>query len=546
MAKTRAEVNLRLFDASALIDAEYTAPDIQPFSDLDDLKVDFDPPYDYATLEPNQWMLDGSMKIFPDDMSTIEVGYWSLSQSDALMALNVPMSINFDNTHSTIGITFIFYPGDYATDIDISWYDASDDLIIAKNFLNDRNVFFADEAVIDYKRVEVVFNKNNKAEHYIKLSQIGFGADIIFTEDDIKQCQIVEELNTVSNEISINTMTLNVLIRDSDYISKIYKVLQDQQKLITSEYVNDVKKEMGTFYLKTRKNPNENSIQFTCEDFLGVMANETYLGGIVNDTVENILNNIFGTYGTSLFTISDDIKNLVVSGYIPITDYRRAIQLVAFSVNAVVDCSRSNKVNIYRLSTISPQDVDKSRYFRGSSQQELKKVTGASLNLQSYTVGSGTTEVYKVTHIAGTYQALFNAPFTSLSISGGSIDSSGDNYVIFTTTGGLVTITGTPYNISNQVFLIEKPNILPTETENTIKFQNSLLWDGIQNLQYIYDHLINLNERKVKLLLETEKAGNFVSVDALYGEKIEGYVESMKIDLSGGFIGETTIVGVIV
>lgn len=546
MAKTKPEVNLRLFDDTALTDAEYSTTDIQSFSNLNDLKVPFDEPSDYATLEHDQWSLDGTKLIFPDDMSILQFGYWSLVQSDDNNNINIVFNIDFDTIHSTIGVTFLFYEDDYATDITVEWYDAADQLIVSRTFTNDRFNFFAAESVVEYKRIKVTFNKLNNPKHFLKLKEIGFGADVLFTENDITRLQIVEELNAISNEISINKMNLSVLIQDVDYIQDIYQVLQDQQKLIAYEYVGGIKKEMGTFYLKVRENPSDNEISFTSEDFLGVMSRETYIGGAVNDTVENVLNTIFGTYGTPLFTISDDIKDLVVAGYIPITDYRRAIQLVAFAVNAVVDCSRSDKINIYKLPTINPQPVDDSRYFKGNKQIELEKVTGASLTYESYTLGTETKDAYKVTHSAGTFTALFNEPFSNLSITGGTIDSSGVNYVTFTTVGGLVTITGMTYNVSNQIFTILKPDMLPTETENVIEFENTIIWDGIQNTQYLYDHLIGLNQRQIKIVLDNEKAGEFLSVDALYNKKIEGYVESLVIDLAGGFVGEAKINGVIV
>ena len=123
MPKTRAEVSLRLFDELALKGAIYSSADIQPFANLDDLKVPFDAPGNYSTLEPDQWSLDGSKKIFPDDMSELKFGYWSLSQSDEFSQLNVMLLMELDGPYSTDGITIFFYEDEYANDIDINWYD---------------------------------------------------------------------------------------------------------------------------------------------------------------------------------------------------------------------------------------------------------------------------------------------------------------------------------------------------------------------------------------------------------------------------------------
>jgi len=546
MAKTKTELDLRLFDDTIEQDAEYAVTDIQPFSDLDDLKIDFDAPTNYATLENNQWRLDGTMSLFPVDMTELKYGYWSQSQSDENRNINVGFVIDFTEPHSSIGITFIFYAGDYATDINIKWYDASDVLILDETYTNDRNICYIDEEVSNYQRIEIEFLKNNKAGHYIKIQEIGFGADILFTDEDIQTCSIVEELDSISEEISINKMDASVFIKDTEYINKIYKLLTEQQKIIAYEYVDEAKQEMGTFYLKSRSNPNENTIKFSTEDILSALSSQTYYGGMVNDTFENVISSIMSDFGTTLYEISDELKTLNVKGYLPVSDYRRAIQLLAFAVNAVVDCSRSKKIKFYKLSTTNPQSVDNSRYFLGSGQSELDRVTGVSLNIKSYTAESISEEIYNVEHTSGTYIAVFTDPFTNLSIQNGTIIESNENYAKFSTSGGTVIISGKPYKVSVQNFLIETDNLPVNVTKNVLEFENSILWDGEQNAQNLYNKSINLNERSVRILLNTEKVGDYVEVDALYNEKIKGYINSVTVDMTGGFIGQAKINGVIV
>lgn len=545
MAITKAEVNLRLFDDTALTDAAYSSANAQPFIDFADLKLDFNPPVNRATLEKNQWSLDGSKALLPDDLSALQYGFWSQNQSDISKNINVPLSINFDNTHTSIGLTLFFYEGDYATDIDISWFDASDNLIVTRNFINDREEFFADEAVANYKRIEITFNANNKVGHYIKISHIVFGADVFFKNKDIQTCKILEEIDPVTNKISINTMKVKVFLRDTDYIQAIYKVLQDQQQLIAAEYVNGVKKPLGTFYLTDRVNENENEIQFSSEDLIGSLRSQTYLGGMIDTTFENAVNALMADFGTSAYTISDELKPLNVKGYIPVVSHRRALQLLAFAVNAVVDCSRSDKINIFRLDTTLPQALTKDRYFVGGSQKELEKITSVQLNVKSYDQGIETIEAYKVTHVAGTYVAFFNEPLGNLTIINGTILNSNVNYAEFSTTGGEVVINGDRFNESIQLFVKDTPNLAAGVTRKRLKFENTILWDGNLNVDYLYNQSVDQTERNVSLLLQDESAANYLEVDGLYDKKIRGYATRLNIDLANGFIADTTIKGVI-
>ena len=543
MAKTSTQINLKLYDLTAQTDAEYTAADKQTFVDIADLNNDFDAPVNYATLEPDQWRLDGTMDLFPDDMTTLQYGLWSLSRSNGSNVISVELDIDFDSVHSSIGLSFEFYPQEYATEVYVEWYDALDALITSGTYTNDKTDMFVDESVVDYKRIYVEFKKLNKSGYYLKLKKVGYGANILFDDSSIKTCTVLEELNPTSDEISINRMSTTILLKDSDYILKIYQVLEEQQQLVVTETVNEIDKDMGTFYLKSKSNPNENTINFETQDLLGLMSNSTYYGGMVNDTVENIIDDIMADFGTTLYTISTDIKDLVVVGHIPVSDHRRAIQLVAFAVNAVVDCSRSNKINLYSLPTTLPGELTNDRYFIGGSQEEEERVTDVQLDLSSYTADVTTKEAYKVTHTSGTYVALFNEPFSGLSISGGTIISSNANYAEFSTTGATVTITGYPYIKSTQTYVVSTPSLPVTTVRRRLKFANTLIWDGAQNVQSIYDKSIDLINRKVKILLENEKAGDFIEVDALYNQTINGYIEKLNIDLTGGFLGEAEIVG---
>lgn len=545
MPKTSAEVILKLVDQTAEDDATYSSTDIQPFVDLADLKIDFTEPIEYATLELDNWALDGTKIMMPDDMTTLAYGYWSLSQALNDLSINVPFEITFGSVHSTIGIVIEFYQNTpYPTDIDVTWYDAGDQVIVSKNFTNNGSTFFADQSVENYKRIVINFNAMSSPITYVKIKEFGFGASISFSGNDLKECQVVEELSSTSEELSINTLSLRVFIKDTDYIQSIYQVLQDQQKLIAYEYVDGAKKDMGTFYLKTRSNPSDNEIVFAAEDLIGVMDQETYLGGIINDTVQNIIDAIMSDFGTNLYSVAPEIANLTVSGYLPVSTYRQAIQRVAFAVNAVVDCSRTDIINIYRLPTANPEVINKTDYFVGHNQKELEKFTASVLSISSYEVSTDTVEVYNVTHTSGSYRAIFSEPVTNLVITGATLDNSGENFAEFTTAGGVVTITGNPYNVSNQIFRKEQTNIPLNVKKKDANFQNTVLWDGQLNVDYLFTRVIDMVEKTASIILTDQQAGSFVQIESLYDKMIEGYIESMEVDMTGGFIGETKVVGV--
>ena len=96
-------------DAAALASpsssAEYPTSQIEQTHDYIELTTD-----KYTTLEHNMWVLDGSMRLYPDDVSNLQTGWMSETISDDTGAYptGVQLTFDFSESQDSYGLTFVF------------------------------------------------------------------------------------------------------------------------------------------------------------------------------------------------------------------------------------------------------------------------------------------------------------------------------------------------------------------------------------------------------------------------------------------------------
>lgn len=548
---TTPKLTINLIDVTALDDSTPSTTDIQSFADITQIKQDFYTPK-FSTLEQDQWRGDGTFEIFPSNPASYEWGQWSdqLSDANGDFATPITLTVTFGSVHTSKGLTFEFWEDteDYANDITVKWYNSSDILIAQANFSPNQSIYFANQLVTDYKKVEVTFKSTNKPYHYLKLKSIQYGEIVVFLEDQLNSLNIVEEVDLTSDQVSINQMKARIKFDDSQTTYEVISTLQETQKTTIREIVDGILYDMGTFYIRDRKLINDKTLEITCEDLLGIIDDKLFLGGFYNNvTAGDLIDSIFAEYGTNLYYLEPSIANRTISGYIPVCTFREAIQSVALAINAVVNTSRDNRISIYSITDDPVKTITRDEcftYMQDAMDKQFKIVTGVSLTIKRYELDtSSTQEVYKATHSSGTYTATFTDPASNLSISGGTIIESDVNYVTFSTTGATVTISGNIYKTFEQIEEINTPNLPSNIAPKIIAFENTLVWDMDQNVQYLYDFETLKTKVTLNKVLGNEVVGDYMQVSGFFGQNFEGYIVSCETDLAKGFRGEMTAYG---
>lgn len=539
------ELKYGLFDVTAADDSTQTCTDVQPFADvtvlntpdLDNLSVK-----PWATLETNQWLLDGSKRVFPDEPEKEIFGLWSLSQSgdDCNFAAPITLICDFTEPHTTVGITFIFREDsyEYANKVKIEYYSSNG--IEEKIFHPDRPTFFASGLAENYTKIICTFYGTSLPNRYLKLTEIKFGAVKIFDDDSVISAQILEEIDPTGAELSINTLEFTAYTTDFALLDPngVYAALQQRQAIGTKVDGSD----FGTFFLDEPESEDDDTTTFKCIDFVGVIDTTTFMGGIYsNKFVGELVTEIMTSAEmlSSEYSLDSSLSTKRVSGYIPICTHREALQQVAFAIGAIVDCSRGKAIKIYPQSTVAKGTITHDDKFDGHKVKMTSLVTGVEVTAHRYTLRSEASSAYEDTLTAGTHTITFGSPFAQLTANGATIIASGANYAIISVPStGAVTITGKEYEDNTSVVGVyaselpanAKPNVILCD-ENATLVSSANALDIAQRLYSFYQKRY---EDEGDMILGTQKVGETWRMNSLNNRDIVGTIQSLDINLITG------------
>jgi hypothetical protein len=566
--KTRPLISFGLYAMAIKQDMTSACDDLQLFSKLLDLKTGGITSRPYITYEPSYWLLDGGYKFRPSEDIDIHVGLMSLSMSDENGDFTIPpvLTITFGSTHTTTGIILHFsqYTEDFANDVDISFYDENDDPIRTDNYYPITSwEFSTEQGVENFKKIIITFNSTNKPYRYLRLKIIDFGELMYFTNADIMSANIVEEINPLSVELPINTLELKLFSSDPTFSivnpTGDYYDLQYKQPLDVYEIMGNETVYIGQFYLNTWENPSSTEILFKCVNKIGILDTVPCMGGIwltpinIGDLIDNLMTNIGVPY-----ELDTNLNDVEIKGWLPVCSYRQALQQIAFAAGAYITCSRSNVVRIVQMelaSELSNYDYTILKAEKGVSQSLILKtlITGVEVTAHDYVLNSIETELYNSILDIGTYTITFNTPQHDLDLGGtavASIEQSGANYaVINVTTEGTVVLLGQGYTETKLVEGVYNTELDPSVLGNILGIPDVTLVHSTiakDTAQRVYDYYQQRYLQKVKLYAPRAEVGRSILIDTLFNKQIGGIMEKMTLDLTGGFVVNAEITGIVI
>ncbi len=531
----------------------------QPFSDTAELVDDENSILKWATLEKNSHVLDGSQLLLPEDISSEFMGVWSdeLSGADGKFIEPITMTVKFTNAHTSAGVTFIFSEPtyDWCNDLAVTWFDVNDNVISEKRYAPESATAFCENQIENFYGIKVVFYSTNKPYHFLKLTGVRYGLIMELDGTNLISCSILEEIDPSSSELSVNTLDVQFHTDSDKYalmaLSGAYILLQERQQVKVTGWINDEKMNMGTFYLD-KPTTTENIITLECVDLIGTMSDGTYMGGYWPDGIkaEKLISEIMKSAGlkTKQYTIEERLKGILIKGYLPISTPREALQQVCFAMCAVADCSRSDLINIRTLSSNVNSEVPLSRKVTGHTQEQSTLVTDVEIYTHHYTKSDSVTELFNEKRTAGEYTIQFSSPATDLSVTGAEISESGVNYAKVTVTvfeESNVVITGYTYDDNTSLSASMRLEKLPVGAKRNTKTATECTLDV--DAQKLAQHLYEYFSRKItdtgQLILSDERVGEKVQLHNAAGKDLYGTIESLDIDLYGGFIAKASICG---
>lgn len=455
--------------------------------------------------------LNGSGKALPNDPSTEHLGWWSKQVSDEDGIFNTPivLTLTAGDLYSSSGISLIFdtFNNIYSNSLTVKWYREGE-LISEMDFHPNKSVFFCSNKVEFYNKIEVTFNSMNLPFNRLKVRGIEFGEQIIFFSNELRNIKIIQEIDPISSQIAINTC---------DFVLESKKDIEYsfQERQILSTYFDD--RLISTTFIKSFKRKSRNTWSIQTEDYIGIMENIPYYGGIYeNQNAKELLKDIFNKSNVPFF-ISDIFDGVEISGYIPYTNCREALLQVALAIGAIVDTSYSAMVNVYALNNDVSQTIPLNRILQGQEFESDTRLTAVEVYAHKYIPAVDALTVYESSQQGEGKNIFiaFNEPLHNLSISNGMILSSGSNYAIINAEENCV-LTGRRYEHHTTIKCKSNPSILATDTENVVVVRNATLVSE-SNIDTVLQRCYNYYKNQDAIRLKIVEGKHKVVDDVLYG-----------------------------
>jgi hypothetical protein len=548
-------ITLNLVDVTAKNDSAPSATDIQPFASADQLKRENLSVPSYATLEDNLFLLDGSFSEFPDAPIGMDFGYWSksMSGSDGSFVTPPVLPIPFSKQHTSAGLTLHFID-DYPDKVSIQWFTLGGVLLSIKDFFPDGLDYFCDNPVEDYEQIVITFQHTVHPYRYIKLLPPDYGEFLTYSGDAVVDANIVEEVDPISNALSINTFNFTLHSPNGDFNlmnpQGKFKMLQQGQEAVVRQNARSGLIKMGTFRLDTWKSSDASTGVFTSIGSVGGLEKTDFKDGqiYINVPAGDIIDTIMASAGWTDYTIEDEIRSVPLLGWLAIQTHRSALQQVAFAAGAIVDDSRGRTIRIYSAPATYGHLIPRSRKFSGGSVMLLSYVSDITLTAHNYVLSTDPEQLYDGTLDAGMHEIQFSSPAANLSITGGTISEAHANYaVVNVAAAGEVIIMGQTYTDQTGVYTCAAEKLPGGATRSVEKFENATLVSAANAAvvaKRIYDYYQLRYSTSASIILDQERAGEKVALQHSDGT---GYtmdtITKMSIDLVGGFLADVTCIG---
>lgn len=552
MRTTEFYASFALYDTTAREDALFSVTDNQPFGSISLASDDIEYP-DYATLEEDFFILDGSKAEMPDEPEDVVYMSTEISDKDGTFETNPSFIIEFEEKHTSYGLTFHFV-SDPPLEMTVEWYDLSGIRIGVKKYEVTGNKFFAQNQVENYGKIKVTFTKA-KPYRYVKFRYIEYGTKLELGRGGVpvKDASLIEEADQISDKIPINKLSVKLVDTENDFdlgnITGIHKVLQNGQECMAYEYVNDVKTFLGRFFLSDYKS-DKNVVSMSLTDMKGILDNNRFLDGKVYDgePAGNVIDAIMDAAVITDYEVSEEVRAIQLNGWLKIQTCRKALREVLFACGAIVSSARDTKLNIY----IPEKEITKyvKREQKFSTVPSTKDyVSDVTIKYQQYQMQTADSQIVKGDYLAGTHTVELSSPASGMTINSGLILKQSANYVTFKIDSpAAVIITGRKYNEEELSLTALQKKVEAGNSRNTKSFSCSVI--SAKQAQVVADRILDYYQYrlglKIKYLYDAEMPGQWAEIDNA-AKAYNSYVavfEKLTTDLTGGYISTAELRGI--
>lgn len=321
----------------------------------------------YATLEPDYWALDGSFSYVPDDLQTVQVGWWDsvLSNGDGNFETPPWVRYNFSGPVSTIGWGLYFDEAgnQYPTRVRVTVYGSDGGVIAVQEFEGDSPVLYMPYQLADYYAVRFDFLSTSEPYRRIRLIEAEFGLSEILDANTIGKASFSYGVDLVSDAIPSRQLEFTFDNSDKKYNlldpAGIYEYLQEGQRISANLIIDGEKVFMGSFYF-TSASADSNVLvpRIQANDVIWELDSEVFRGGgNTETTLQAAVEQVIARSGIQIWYGDGVAERPVVLAIGRESSRREALRLLAQAAMCTVWVDRDEVVHFEDL-TLSAEPVD--------------------------------------------------------------------------------------------------------------------------------------------------------------------------------------------
>ena len=570
------KVNFDIVDPETNPDLSTNTEEI--FSNLNNIKEATIPQTkNYATLEKNFWLLNGSQPIYGSE--ELEQTYISefMSDENCQFEENACIILHSSVYLTTLGLSMIFdsINENYARKLNVKAY-RDDVLIMDKDYTldsyKDRLIFADNEELVRWNRIEIYFVESSLPYRRIRVNQLLFGIMETYTDDNILSAESKEKTTMINSELPTHTFKFTIdnmnKLFNPDNPEGWYRYILQQQPISyewgyelddgTIEWVLG-----GKMLLTGSVDVGENQVTFSTTTLINYLT-KVYKKGVYNangrslyDLAVDVLND--NGIDSSQYNLWEGLKELKTDAPLPKLEARQLLQIISTTGNCIFYTDREDIINIQPFQYVLNTDGMDYDFITSKPVVNVQsELYNSIVYINHYSIESAVSELFKNesleisgnTTIEVEYDLATNIEAT---ITGGTIlnatyygryaileiTNNSDEIVSLIITGNKIgvsqTIDSKQYNADGED--IEYKNDLVTqmvESSKSIKLKEFIgNWYNNRNIYSFNNRGDILKDTREILPIETD-----------FSSKLIGYLVENNINYNGAWSGSSVVIKV--
>lgn len=297
-------------------------------------------------------------------------------------------------------------------------------------------------------------------------------------------------------------------------------------------------------YFKEVTRQSREGYNITAISPVGLLEAQRHYGGIYNGTLfGTVLADIIG--GIAPYTIDDTVANTPVYGWLPIATRRDNLHQLLFAFGVMCGRNSAGDMHFRFISNAQTIVIPERRVYDAGSIEFPERASEVQVTEHTFSAQVTDEEVTEFDNTSAetashTIVEFQNAPLHDLAVTGTlTIEASGVNYAVVSGAG---TLTGRKYSHTTRVVAVNDED---AETHSVVTCDSCFLV-SLSNAASVADRLLSYyTSRKTvtsSFVVDTEKAGDLVTLTDPYMESVTGFVSTLTARASGKLKAEARII----